>query len=93
MLGLDEGVVGYEQLLPDTTVLDIQGLSVRVLTLERLIAEKERAGREKDKAVLPLLRASRFTPFCVEVCTPLCVPSALGLLACALQTRAERTRL
>jgi hypothetical protein len=54
---LDEGV-GYEQLLPDTTVLDIQGLSVRVLTLERLIAEKERAGREKDKAVLPLLRAT-----------------------------------
>jgi len=54
---LDEGV-GYEELLPDTTVLALQGLSVRVLTLERLIEAKERAGREKDKAVLPLLRAT-----------------------------------
>ena len=33
------------------------GLTVRVLNLETLIAMKEQAGRDKDLAVLPLLRA------------------------------------
>jgi hypothetical protein len=54
---LDEGV-GYQELLPDCAMLDVAGLSVRVLTLDRLIEVKERAGRLKDKAVLPLLRAT-----------------------------------
>ncbi len=31
---------------------------MHVLSLERLIEVKERAGREKDLAVLPLLRAT-----------------------------------
>jgi len=33
-------------------------MSVRVLSLERLIEVKEKAGRDKDIAVLPLLRAT-----------------------------------
>ena len=32
-------------------------MSVRVLSLERLIEVKQKAGREKDMAVPPLLRA------------------------------------
>jgi hypothetical protein len=58
VLGSLDAGVGYEELLPDTIVLEVQGLSVRVLRLERLIEEKERAGRAKDKAVLPLLRTT-----------------------------------
>jgi hypothetical protein len=33
-------------------------MRVRVLGLERLIVVKERAGRDKDRAVLPLLRST-----------------------------------
>jgi predicted nucleotidyltransferase len=58
VLGSLDERVGYAELLPDTTTLNVSGLSVRVLTLKRLIVEKERAGRQKDKAVLPLLRAT-----------------------------------
>jgi hypothetical protein len=36
----------------------VEDMNVRVLDLEELIAVKERAGREKDLAVLPLLRAT-----------------------------------
>jgi len=49
----------YEDLLDDTIEMRVgQGLSVRVLTLQALIASKERAGRPKDIAALPLLRAT-----------------------------------
>ncbi len=54
---LDEGV-GYDQLLPDVVSLHAGGVAVQVLSLERLIEVKERAGRLKDKAVLPLLRST-----------------------------------
>ena len=33
-------------------------MNVKVLSLERLIEVKEKAGRDKDMAVLPLLRAT-----------------------------------
>ena len=36
--------------------IDLAGLRVRVLSLDRVIATKEHAGREKDRAVLPVLR-------------------------------------
>jgi hypothetical protein len=49
---------GYEELLPDTVIVDHGGLSIRVLGLPRLIAEKARAGRPKDRAVLPVLIAT-----------------------------------
>ena len=46
---------GYEQLLDDTFVL---ASGVRVLDLARLIVVKARAGRPKDRAVLPVLIAT-----------------------------------
>ena len=50
---------GYEQLLEDTNIVDVgDSRTVRVLGLERLIAAKARAGRPKDRAVLPLLAAT-----------------------------------
>jgi hypothetical protein len=48
----------YEELLDKTLTLEVGNLSIRVLTLEELIAVKARAGRDKDLAVLPLLRAT-----------------------------------
>ena len=45
----------------------LEGVPVRILPLQRVIASKRAAGREKDKAVLPILRrtlrlARRLTP-------------------------------
>jgi hypothetical protein len=49
----------YEDLLPTSTVEVIEpDLRVRVLSLEVLVATKEEAGRDKDIAVLPTLRAT-----------------------------------
>jgi hypothetical protein len=48
----------YAELLEDTLALDVADMVVRVLSLERLIEVKTEAGREKDLAVLPLLRAT-----------------------------------
>ena len=48
----------YDQLLPDTSVLDEGPFPVRVITLPRLIAAKSRAGRPKDRVALPLLIAT-----------------------------------
>jgi hypothetical protein len=50
---------GYEQLLPLTVEMTLGGgRAVRVLTLSALIDAKERAGRPKDLAALPVLRAT-----------------------------------
>jgi predicted nucleotidyltransferase len=50
---------GYEDLVSRTTEMEIGGRArVRVLDLATLIEMKERAGRPKDLAVLPLLRAT-----------------------------------
>jgi predicted nucleotidyltransferase len=38
--------------------LDIDGFSIKVLPLERVIASKKAAGRPKDKAALEALRAA-----------------------------------
>ena len=47
----------YEDLLGHTAELTVaEGLAVRVLDLETLIAVKEEVEAEKDRAVLPLLR-------------------------------------
>lgn len=55
---IDEGR-GYEELLPDTVEMRLaDGRLVHVLTLPKLIEAKERAGRPKDQAVLPVLRAT-----------------------------------
>ena len=47
----------YQDLLPHSTEMEIaDGILVRVLDLETLIAIKEELGGEKDRAVLPVLR-------------------------------------
>jgi hypothetical protein len=49
----------YEDLLPLSVEMKLAGgLGVRVLSLSALIAAKERAGRPKDLAALPVLRAA-----------------------------------
>jgi hypothetical protein len=52
-----DGGRGFGELQERTHVLDLGGgLCIRVLDLAELIAMKERLGREKDRASLPLLR-------------------------------------
>jgi len=48
----------YENLMADTVLVDNGLFSLRVLELHRLIAVKARAGRPKDRAVLPVLLAT-----------------------------------
>ena len=47
---------GFDDLLPECLNRSIQGLEIRVLKLEIVIATKEIAGRPKDRAMLDLLR-------------------------------------
>jgi hypothetical protein len=55
---IGEGI-GYEELLGRTVEMDLSGgTTIRVLSLSALIEAKERAGRPKDLAALPLLRAT-----------------------------------
>jgi hypothetical protein len=57
VLGTIGQALSYEDLLNDTVELNIgDGVSVRVLKLEKLIELKEQLGGEKDRAVLPILR-------------------------------------
>jgi hypothetical protein len=50
---------GYEDLLGQTVELSLAGgLAIRVLSLPALIEAKERAGRPKDLAALPVLKAT-----------------------------------
>lgn len=46
----------YEDLLPDTEDRTVGGHAIRILGLAALIRTKEQAGRDKDRAVLPILR-------------------------------------
>jgi hypothetical protein len=55
---IDQGR-GYEELVDQTVEMNLGGgLTVRVLSLPALIEAKERLGRPKDLAVLPVLRAT-----------------------------------
>jgi hypothetical protein len=57
LLGEIGGHRDYQELLPNTvTVVLSERLRVRALTLAALIREKEGMAREKDKAVLAILR-------------------------------------
>lgn len=47
---------GYQDLIGDSVMRPIGDLSVCVLGLEALIRSKVEAGRDKDRAVLPILR-------------------------------------
>jgi predicted nucleotidyltransferase len=46
----------YEDLLPDAVTISVGGTMVRVLGLPALIRTKEEAGRDRDLAVLGILR-------------------------------------
>jgi predicted nucleotidyltransferase len=46
----------HDALTPDTVLAEFRSIRFRTLTLERVIALKTAAGRDKDKAVLPVLR-------------------------------------
>jgi hypothetical protein len=50
---------GYDELLPNSEVLDVGGYAVRVLTLEKLIELKQKLTRPKDKLMLMHLEAVR----------------------------------
>jgi hypothetical protein len=55
---IDEGR-GYDDLLPHTVEMSLDdGKHIKVLDLPGLIEAKERAGRPKDLAALPVLRAT-----------------------------------
>ncbi len=57
LLGTIGRDLGYRDLVPHSVELGIsEGLRIRVLDLETLIAIKEELGGEKDLAVLPILR-------------------------------------
>lgn len=58
VLGTIEERTRYEDLTSDVVTLDVDGVAVQVLELERLIEAKQKAGRQKDMAVLPLLRST-----------------------------------
>jgi len=53
-----DGLDDFEHEIANTTLVDVGGAELRVLDLERIIASKEAAGRDKDRAVLPQLRAA-----------------------------------
>src|SRR5262249_27318609 len=57
LLGTVSGDRGYEELVPHTDEKPIAlGLNVRLPHLATIIQLKEEVGRDKDKAVLPILR-------------------------------------
>jgi predicted nucleotidyltransferase len=57
LLGTMSAIGGYEEVLGSAVDMTVAGRSVKVLALADLIASKEAADRDKDRAVLPLLRA------------------------------------
>lgn len=58
VLATIEESTSYDELLPDTTELEVAGVRVRVLSLERLIAVKAKLTRPKDRAMLLVLQAT-----------------------------------
>lgn len=57
VLGSIGATLRYEDLVTRSTELDIaEGIRIRVLNLDILIALKEELGGEKDRAMLPVLR-------------------------------------
>jgi hypothetical protein len=57
LLGMIGRDLGYQDLVPHSVEMDIgEGIRVRVLDLETLIAVKDELAGEKDVAVLPILR-------------------------------------
>lgn len=57
-LGAIDGDRTYEDLLPHSRVVEIDGRELRVLELRELLAIKKRAGRPKDLAVIPFIEST-----------------------------------
>jgi hypothetical protein len=55
LLGAIEGGLGYEELLPDTLPIDVEGQRVRVVRLRKLADLKRNARSAKDRLVLSIL--------------------------------------
>ena len=51
------GIRSFASAMSRKVNLEIQGVSVPVVSLEDIIASKEAAGRAKDRQALPILRA------------------------------------
>ena len=58
LLGQIDGGKGYEDLVPLSHVVEVEAHSYLILGLNALIDIKQRANRDKDRAVLPVLRAA-----------------------------------
>ena len=58
ILGSMDWAGGFDELLPDSEVLDVGGFAVRVLTLEKLTEVKRHLSRPKDKFMLMHLEAA-----------------------------------
>lgn len=56
LLAVTGATATYEDLLPFTHLRAVGGTSIRVLDLAKLIEVKEAVGRDKDLAMLPLLK-------------------------------------
>jgi hypothetical protein len=53
---MPSGTWGYDDLKRDAIAIEILGIPTRVAALADIIRSKEAAGREKDRAALPMLR-------------------------------------
>jgi hypothetical protein len=49
------GLGTFQEELPNSTVIDVDGVPLRVLKLSRIIDSKRAAARKKDLAVIPAL--------------------------------------
>lgn len=58
VLGTIEEATRYEDVQSDTVELDLGDFRVKVLSLGRVIEAKTKAGRPKDLAMLPVLKAT-----------------------------------
>lgn len=58
LLGEMAAIGGYDQVVGQATELPVAGFQVKVLSLSHLIATKEAAGRLKDLAAVPLIKAT-----------------------------------
>jgi hypothetical protein len=58
LLGVMSGIGGYEQVIGQAQEVTVGNCRVKALSLAQLIATKEAAGRPKDLATLPVLKAT-----------------------------------
>ena len=58
LLGEMSAIGGYEEVIGDAADIRLGQTEIKVLSLPHLIATKQAAGRPKDLAILPVLRAT-----------------------------------